>query len=59
MFTKGQIVKGKVTGVFVVMGLKTVGGEPMVVVKGVNPDNHSQRAPGQICLPADALLPLA
>lgn len=57
MFTKGQIVKGKVMGVFVVLGHKVVGGEPMVVVKPVNPADHSQVGRGQLCLPADALTP--
>ena len=42
MFTKGQIVKGRVVGVFVVMGHKVVGGEPMVVVKPVNPADHTR-----------------
>lgn len=56
MFTKGQIVKGKVMGVFVVLGHKVVGGEPMVVVKPVNPADHTQVGRGQLCLPADALV---
>ena len=58
MFTKGQIVKGAVLGVFVVVGHKVVGGEPMVIVKAVNPDNHAQVGRGQFCLPADKLVAL-
>lgn len=58
MFTKGQIVKGINYGVFVVVGFKTVAGESMVMVKGVNPADHSQVCRGQLCLPVEALLPL-
>jgi len=58
MFTKGQIVKGKVMGVFVVVGFKTVAGEPMVALKPVNPNDHSQVGRGQLCLPADSLIAL-
>ena len=55
-FKKGQIVKGKVLGTFLVMGHKMVGGMPMVVVKEVNPADHNQVGRGQLCLPAEALV---
>jgi len=56
MFTKGQIVKGKVTGVFVVVGHKMVGGEAMVILKAVNPANHSQVGRGYVYLPTTVLV---
>jgi hypothetical protein len=58
MFSKGQIVKGNIMGVFIVVGFKTVAGEPMIVVKEVNPANHSQVGRGQLCLPASKLVAL-
>ncbi len=56
MFQKGQIVKGVVAGVFVVLGTKVIGGEQMIAVKPVNPADHSQVGSGQLCLPADKLI---
>jgi len=57
MFTKGQIVKGIKTGdCFKVLGTKLIAGEPMVVLKSVNPEDHTQVGRGQLCLPADALV---
>ena len=55
MFTKGQIVKGKVYGVFVVLGHKDICGERYNVLKAVHPDDHTVRFRGQLCLPDDAL----
>lgn len=56
-FSTNQIVKGKVCGVFVVLGETTVAGEPMYVVKPVNHADLSQVGRGELCLPADSLKP--
>lgn len=55
MFKVNQIVRGKVCGYFVVLGFKTVGGEPVVVLKGYNPETGA-KARGQLCLPEDCLV---
>lgn len=55
MFNLNQIVKGKTAGTFVIVGLRTVGGEQGAQVKPVNPANHSQVGRGEFFLPFDAL----
>lgn len=55
MFKTNQIVRGKVCGVFVVLGERTVGGESGYQLKEVNPKDHTQTAPGELFLTADAL----
>jgi hypothetical protein len=54
-----QIVKGKHAGVFVILGFRTVGGLEYAQLKEVNPANHAEVAPGELCLPADCLEALA
>jgi hypothetical protein len=58
MFNVNQIVKGKRAGVFVVLALRTVGGEAGAQVKPVNPANHAEHGAGEMFLPFDALQPL-
>ncbi len=50
-----QIVKGVTAGTFVILALRTVGGEPGAQVKAVNPNDHSQVAKGEFWLPLSAL----
>lgn len=59
MFQVNQIVKGKKAGTFVVLALRTVGGEQGAQVKAVNPANHAETAPGEMFLPFDCLEALA
>jgi len=54
-----QIVKGKVAGTFVILGFRMVGSVPSAQLKAVNPNNHSETAPGELCLPLTALAPIA
>jgi hypothetical protein len=49
-FRLNQIVRGKNTGVFVILDFKTIANIPMAILKAVNPDNLSETAPGQIAL---------
>lgn len=58
MFNINQIVKGKRAGTFVVLALRTVGGEQGAQVKPVNPANHAQHGTGEMFLPFDALAAL-
>lgn len=58
MFQANQIVEGKVAGMFVVLGLRTVGGEDYAQLKEINPLTGATRR-GEICLPVSALQPLA
>lgn len=58
MFNINQIVKGKRAGTFIVLGFRTIGGEQMVQVKPVNPNNHAEVGRGEMALPADALVAL-
>lgn len=58
MFNVNQVVKGKRAGVFVILALRTVGGEQGVQVKEVNPNNYAQTAPGEMFLPLDAIVAL-
>lgn len=54
-FQINQIVKGVRAGVFVVLGHTNIAGEPMYVVKSVNPNNLTEVAPGEFCLPEESL----
>ena len=50
-----QIVKGKRSGVFVVLGLFTRGGERFAQLKAVNPANLAETARGELSLPLSCL----
>lgn len=50
-----QIVCGQVSGVFVILGARTVGGEIGYQVKAVDPKDHTKTAPGEMFLPASAI----
>lgn len=54
-----QIVKGVKAGTFVILALRTIGGEKGAQVKEVNPNDHSQTAPGEMWLPLSALKAIA
>ena len=54
-YTTNQIVKGKVAGMFVILGFRMIGGEEYAQLKEVNPNNHAQTAPGEIALPLNAI----
>lgn len=58
MFNINQIVKGKHAGTFVILGFRTVGDEQCAQLKAVNPDDHTQTARGELCLPLDCILAL-
>lgn len=55
MFAVNQIAKGKRAGTFVILALRTVGGEQGAQVKPVNPADHAQTGRGEMFLPLDAL----
>lgn len=54
-----QIVKGQHAGTFVILALRTIDGEAGAQVKEVNPNDHSQTAPGELWLPLSALKEIA
>lgn len=58
MFAINQIVKGKRAGTFVILALRTVGGEAGAQVKSVNPANHAEVGRGEMFLTLDALVAL-
>lgn len=55
MFNVNQIVKGQTAGTFVILALRTIGGEAGAQVKPVNPDNHAQIGRGELWLPLSAI----
>lgn len=55
MFSVNQIVKGKRAGVFVILALRTVGGEQGAQLKAVDPTDHTKTARGELFLPLDCL----
>lgn len=55
MLKLNQLAKGKAAGLFVVLGFRIVGGVQYAQLKSVNPADHSQVAPGELCLPVDCL----
>jgi hypothetical protein len=57
MFAINQIVRGKVAGVFVVVGKGFVMGALHYSVKAVNPDNLAETAPGEMLFSEDMLKP--
>lgn len=58
MYSVNQIVKGRLAGVFVILGFRTIAGEKGVQVKSVNPANYAETAKGEIFLSLDAISPL-
>lgn len=55
MFNTNQIVKGIKAGTFVILALRTIGGEAGAQVKPVNPDNHAQVGRGEMWLSLSAI----
>jgi hypothetical protein len=55
-FSINQIVKGKVAGLFIILGFRTIAGESMADLKAINPVNHNEFAPGEVTLPLDAII---
>ena len=55
MFNANQIVKGIKAGTFVILALRTIGGESGAQVKPVNPDNYTQVGRGEMWLPLSAI----
>ena len=55
MFEVNQIVKGKVAGHFVVLGLRTIGGEDYAQLKCVEPRDYTNTSGGELALPIEAL----
>lgn len=55
MFNANQIVKGIKAGTFVILALRTIGGEAGAQLKPVNPDNHTQVGRGEMWLPLSAI----
>lgn len=55
MFALNQIVKGRIAGTFIILALRTVGGEEGAQVKAVNPENHAETGQGEMFLPFTAL----
>ena len=54
MFSLNQIVRGKVAGVFVIMGFTQIGGEPAAYLKELN-EVTGKLMPGGLALPFDAI----
>lgn len=54
-FNINQIVRGKVAGVFVILGFRRVNRVEMAVLKSVNPTNLGQVLPGELWLEVDSL----
>ena len=57
MFEVNEIVKGHKAGVFVILGFRSIGGNPFAQVKPVHPVTH-EAGRGEFALPLTALLPL-
>jgi hypothetical protein len=55
-FQVNQIVKGKYAGVFVILGFRSVAGEACAQLKAVNPNDYTQTARGELCLPLDCIV---
>lgn len=53
-FQVNQIVKGKVTGHFVILGFRQISGETYAQVKRIDPRDQSAY-PGEFALPVTAL----
>lgn len=51
VFKVNQIVRGKVCGVFVILGFRNGGAQ----LKEVNPANLTETAPGELFLPLDCI----
>ncbi len=54
-FSINQIVKGKVYGVFVIIGFRQIAGEWFVQAKIVNPKDHSQTGIGELAMSFDSI----
>ncbi len=54
-FNNNQIVKGINVGTFVILGFRNIDGVDHAQLKEVNPNNHTQTAPGEIALPLTAI----
>ena len=55
-FSISQIVKGKVAGLFITLGFRTIAGEEVADLKEINPENHDEFAPGEVTLPLDCIV---
>lgn len=53
-FHTNEIVQGKVSGTFVILGFRTVGDVQYAQLKEIHPVTH-RTARGEICLPVSAL----
>jgi hypothetical protein len=51
-----QIVKGRNAGYFVILAFRQIGDVRYAQLKELNPNDFTQFAPGEICLPVDALI---
>lgn len=54
-FVLNQTVRGKVAGTFVIIGLRTIGGEQYAQLKEIDPAS-GRRMRGELCLPLSALI---
>jgi hypothetical protein len=50
-----QIVKGKVSGYFVVLGFRKINGEDYAQLKCVDPQDFTKTAKGELALPLTVL----
>ena len=55
MFKLNQIVKGKKTGTFVIIGFRKINNEDYAQLKEVNPRNYTETAIGEIALPLTSI----
>ena len=57
-FAANQIVRGIVAGTFVILGMRSIGGEDGAQVKPVNSENHTETGAGEFWLPLTSIKPL-
>ncbi|UOF83051.1 hypothetical protein [Caudoviricetes sp.] len=55
LFTVNQIVLGRFSGVFVILGFRIIDEEWYAQLKGVNPTNHGETSPGELALPLTSI----
>lgn len=57
-FKLKQVVKGHAAGTFVILGFRVINNDACAQLKCVNPNDHTQVAPGELALPLSLLRPL-
>ena len=58
IFEVNQIVKGKAAGTFVILSFEVMDNVKGAYLKGVDPNDYTNVARGQLWLPLDCLVPI-